>query len=98
MDSISQILIVDDDSEICTLLAEYLENNSYRSFTAQDGTAMMKTVCSERIDLIVLDLNLPGEDGLTLCRTLVPLQFTCHHAYSTQRTTRSNTRLGDGSG
>ncbi|WP_019141010.1 response regulator [Noviherbaspirillum massiliense] len=70
METPSRILIVDDDHEISHLLAEYLEKNGYRTFTAGDGKAMWKMLEHSRIDLIVLDLNLPGEDGLTLCRSL----------------------------
>lgn len=70
METPAQILIVDDDREISTLLAEYLEKNGYRTLTAADGKAMSKILEEARIDLIVLDLNLPGEDGLTLCRNL----------------------------
>jgi two-component system, OmpR family, response regulator len=70
METPAHILIVDDDREISTLLAEYLEKNGYRAFTAGDGKAMWKALDDARIDLIVLDLNLPGDDGLTLCRNL----------------------------
>ena len=70
MDTPAHILIVDDDRDISSLLAEYLEKNGYRTSTAADGAAMWKVLDHARIDLIVLDLNLPGEDGLTLCRTL----------------------------
>jgi two-component system OmpR family response regulator len=70
METPPQILIVDDDREISTLLAEYLEKNGYRAVTAGDGKAMSKALQETRVDLIVLDLNLPGEDGLTLCRNL----------------------------
>jgi two-component system OmpR family response regulator len=70
METPSRILIVDDDREISTLLAEYLEKNGYRTSTAGDGKGMWKALDDHRIDLIVLDLNLPGDDGLTLCRNL----------------------------
>ena len=70
MESLSTILIVDDDREIRSLLAEYLEGNNYRALTAMDGAVMWKTLETTRPDLIVLDLNLPGDDGLTLCRKL----------------------------
>jgi two-component system OmpR family response regulator len=70
METPAQILIVDDDREISALLAEYLEKNGYRALTATDGKAMAKALEDTRVDLIVLDLNLPGEDGLTLCRNL----------------------------
>ena len=70
METPAHILIVDDDREISSLLAEYLEKNGYKTSTAGDGKAMWKTLDEQRIDLIVLDLNLPGDDGLTLCRDL----------------------------
>jgi two-component system OmpR family response regulator len=70
MDNIDQILIVDDDREIRTLLAEYLEVNGLRALTAKNGNEMRHVLEQVRIDLIVLDLTLPGEDGLTLCRNL----------------------------
>jgi len=66
----TQILIVDDDHEIRTLLADYLQTNGYRCFMAAEGKAMWQMLDEHDIDLVVLDLNLPGEDGLTLCRNL----------------------------
>jgi two-component system OmpR family response regulator len=63
-------LIVDDDREIRSLLADYLETNGYRALAAADGTAMWKALGEARPELVVLDLNLPGDDGLTLCRKL----------------------------
>jgi two-component system OmpR family response regulator len=70
MEPTSSILIVDDDRDIRTLLADYLESNGYRTFEAADGTGMWKQLDETKPDLIVLDLNMPGEDGLTLCRRL----------------------------
>ncbi|OWW21466.1 response regulator [Noviherbaspirillum denitrificans] len=70
MENPARILIVDDDREISSLLAEYLEKNGYRTATAGDGKAMWKALDEHHVDLIVLDLNLPGDDGLTLCRNL----------------------------
>ena len=70
MDTLSNILVVDDDREIRSLLAEYLDGNGFRTFTATNGLDMRKVMIETRIDLIVLDLTLPGEDGLTLCRNL----------------------------
>jgi two-component system OmpR family response regulator len=64
------ILLVDDDLDIRTLLAEYLEANSYRVLTAEDGKQMARVLQDGPVDLVVLDLNMPGEDGLTLCRNL----------------------------
>src|SRR5450830_1649133 len=70
MDTPSTVLIVDDDRDIRSLLADYLEANGYRALAAADGTAMWKVLDEARPDLLVLDLNLPGDDGLTLCRKL----------------------------
>jgi two-component system OmpR family response regulator len=66
----THILVVDDDRDIRTLLAEYLDGNGFRTFTASSGSEMRKVLDETRIDLVVLDLTLPGEDGLTLCRNL----------------------------
>ena len=70
MENPTHILVVDDDREIRTLLAEYLDSNGFRTFTAGNGIEMRRQLDALRIDLVVLDLTLPGEDGLTLCRTL----------------------------
>lgn len=70
MESRSSLLVVDDDREIRTLLAGYLNANGYRAEAVPDGEAMWKALRGRRFDLLVLDLTLPGEDGLTLCRTL----------------------------
>lgn len=70
METSATILVVDDDREIRSLLGDYLNNNGYRAVLAADGLAMMRMLDSQHVDLVVLDLNLPGEDGLTLCRRL----------------------------
>lgn len=70
MSQASHILVVDDDHEIRTLLAEYLEKNGLRVSAAREGKEMRRVLGRERVDLIVLDIMLPGEDGLTLCREL----------------------------
>jgi two-component system OmpR family response regulator len=64
------VLVVEDDRQISRLVARYLETNDYRVSTAADGREMERALNSGRIDLIVLDLMLPGEDGLSLCRRL----------------------------
>lgn len=64
------ILIVDDDREIRSLLREFLEKNGFRATAVADGKGMRRALEQSRVDLIVLDLMLPGEDGLTLCREL----------------------------
>ena len=64
------ILIVDDDREIRTLLRDFLEKNGYRATAVPDGKGMRRALEQSHVDLIVLDLMLPGEDGITLCREL----------------------------
>lgn len=64
------VLIVDDDSEIRSLLREYLQKNGYRVTAAADGKGMWAALAEVRPDIVVLDLMLPGDDGLTLCRNL----------------------------
>jgi two-component system, OmpR family, response regulator len=64
------ILVVDDDREIRDLLAQYLSTHGLRVRVAADGREMRRTLDDWSIDLIVLDLMLPGEDGLSLCRRL----------------------------
>jgi two-component system, OmpR family, response regulator len=64
------ILIVDDDREIRALLAKYLETNGFRTTPVADGKAMSAAMQHTHFDLIVLDLMLPGDDGLALCREL----------------------------
>jgi len=70
MATLDNILVVDDDSELRTLLCEYLQKNGYRVSAVGDGKGMWAALQSTQPDLIVLDLMLPGDDGLTLCRDL----------------------------
>ena len=62
------ILVVDDDQEIRTLLAEYLERSGLRVSTLADGRELLRALEEKAVDLVVLDLMMPGVDGLTLCR------------------------------
>ena len=70
MENQPQILVVDDDREIRDLLARFLVRHGFRVETAADGKAMWAVLRDRRIDLVVLDLMMPGDDGLTLCREL----------------------------
>src|SRR5436190_1926529 len=70
MNDKDHILIVDDDAEIRRLLCDYLERQGLRATSAADGPGMWAALETSRIDLIVLDVMLPGDDGLTLCRNL----------------------------
>jgi two-component system OmpR family response regulator len=70
MDSQPHILVVDDDRDIRSLVGDYLRRNGYRVSLAADGRQMRDVLDAGRIDLVVLDVMLPGEDGLALCRDL----------------------------
>ena len=70
MDSKDHILIVDDDRELRDLLVQYLEKNEFNVTAAKNGREMRQALAAKRIDLVVLDLMLPHEDGLKLCRDL----------------------------
>jgi len=65
-----QLLIVDDDVRICRLLSRYLEQEGYRVDTATDGKVMWEKLDKGWPDLIILDVMLPGVDGITLARQL----------------------------
>ena len=64
------ILVVEDDRDISRLVGRYLRENDCRVSFAADGGEMDERLASSRIDLVVLDVMLPGEDGLSLCRRL----------------------------
>jgi two-component system OmpR family response regulator len=70
MNGAPHILVVDDHREIRDLVAKALTKDGFRVSTAADGRVMRKVLADSRIDLVLLDLMLPGEDGLSLCRAL----------------------------
>ena len=65
-----KILVVDDDQRIRDLLRRYLVQEGFDVFQAEDGKSLNRILLRETVDLIVLDLMLPGEDGLSICRRL----------------------------
>jgi two-component system OmpR family response regulator len=70
MEPSPHLLIVDDDREIRELLSRFLRKHGFRVSVAVDGRDMRRALEDRAIDLVVLDLMLPGEDGLALCRRL----------------------------
>jgi two-component system, OmpR family, response regulator len=64
------ILVVEDDRETRALIAKYLRTNACNVTTATDGREMARAMADQRVDLLILDLMLPGEDGLSLCRRI----------------------------
>lgn len=70
MDHVDHILVVDDDREIRELVSSYLKKNGLRVSLAADGRQMRSFLETDSVDLIVLDIMMPGDDGLVLCREL----------------------------
>ena len=70
MSASPHVLVVDDEAEITEVLRRYLSTQGYRVSTADGGEAMRRIMATTAVDLVLLDLGLPGEDGLTLMRSL----------------------------
>lgn len=68
----ASVLLVEDDLRLAELVSRYLESNGLRVAIANSGDEVVERVARERPDLVILDLGLPGEDGLTICRQLRP--------------------------
>lgn len=68
--SANKVLVVDDDPRLRDLLRRYLGDNGFTVHVAENAAAMNKLWLRERYDLLILDLMMPGEDGLSLCRRL----------------------------
>jgi two-component system OmpR family response regulator len=70
MEHVDHILVVDDDREIREMVAQYLHKNGLRATVVADGREMRAVLDTSPVDLIVLDIMMPGDDGLVLCRNL----------------------------
>jgi Response regulators consisting of a CheY-like receiver domain and a winged-helix DNA-binding domain len=70
MEHIDSVLVVDDDRDIRELVVNYLIKSGYRATGASNGKEMRAFLASNQVDLVVLDIMMPGTDGLTLCREL----------------------------
>ena len=70
------ILVVEDARDIREPLARYLREHDYRATTAPDAAAARKVMKNSGIDLVVLDIMMPGEDGLSLCRSIHEISQT----------------------
>ncbi len=73
-DSGSRVLVVDDDVPLAQLLRQQLENQSYSVTMAHDGEAAQQAIRDGRFDLVILDLNLPKLDGMSLLQRIRPTQ------------------------
>ncbi|MNZ66183.1 Transcriptional regulatory protein OmpR [compost metagenome] len=72
MEQEARILIVEDDQRLAELTQDYLESNGLEVSVESNGAAAVERILAERPDLVVLDLMLPGEDGLSICRRIRP--------------------------
>ena len=70
MEHIDHILVVDDDRDIRELIVDYLVKSGYRASGAANGKEMRAVLDKQHVDLVVLDVMMPSDDGLTLCRGL----------------------------
>jgi len=70
MESQSLILVVDDDPDLRKLITEFLSGRGYRVAAAQNAAEMRRMIEAERPDLVILDVMMPGEDGLSVARLL----------------------------
>lgn len=70
MDENERILIVEDDLKLAALIADFLQSQGLQASVESDGGKAVERVLSNTPDLVVLDLMLPGEDGLSICRRL----------------------------
>lgn len=66
----AHILVVDDEPDVRELIGSYLTQNGYRISAATDGQALRRVLADQTVDLVIVDLGLPGEDGLSLTRYL----------------------------
>jgi len=70
VETTDHILVVDDDRDIRELVVDYLVKSGYRATGAANGKEMRAVLDKQAVDLVVLDIMMPGDDGLTLCRQL----------------------------
>ncbi|MDT5002761.1 MAG: two-component system, OmpR family, response regulator ResD, partial [Mycobacterium sp.] len=70
MDAMTRVLIADDDTVVRDVVRRYLERDGLDVLVARDGNEALRLLNSERIDVAVLDVMMPGRNGLTLCRML----------------------------
>ena len=88
--AIPKILVVDDDVELCEMLATYLANHGFMVYTANNSKEIELRISSSRIDLILLDIKLGNEDGIEICEKLrdnhnVPIIFVSTLSSDQQR-------------
>lgn len=91
----ARILIVDDDPRMYRLLARYLGREGYSVRTASNGVEMRRLLATEQPDLIILDLMLPGENGLTLAQELRAQSGVAHENFFPEMKTGYRVRVNN---
>lgn len=66
--SIGHVIVVEDEPKIARLVADYLENDGFQVTVLHDGTSAVERVKDQQPDFLIIDLMLPGKDGLTICK------------------------------
>jgi two-component system OmpR family response regulator len=90
MDSISRIAVVEDDPEISRMMVSYMLDHGFEVSAARSGRDLDRVMSDSKIDCVILDVGLPGEDGLSICRRLrgkssVPIIMVTGRATDTDR-------------
>ncbi len=70
MDSVSRVAVVEDDPEISRMMTNYMTDHGFEVTSARNGRDLDRVLSSGKIDCVILDVGLPGEDGLSICRRL----------------------------
>src|SRR3984885_9423115 len=70
MDAISRVAVVEDDPEICRMMTDYMIDHGFEVAAARSGRDLDRVMSGGKIDCVILDVGLPGEDGLSICRRL----------------------------
>ena len=89
------ILVVDDEPEICRLVSGYLTKEGYRVDAVANGAGMREVLAAQAVDLVILDLGLPGEEGLELARAARRVRHRHHHIDRPRRGRRPRDRSRD---
>ena len=93
-----RILIVEDERDIASLLELHLNDANFDVSLAADGHEGMHLAFSRQWDLVILDIRLPGPDGLTICRAITTRNGLCSHPDADIQIFRTGPRTGSGAG
>lgn len=90
MQNATHVVVVDDNNDIRDLVREYLEQQGYKVSAAESGVALRRVLERQTVDLIILDVMMPGEDGISLCKEIrssgnIPIIFLTAMADDTDR-------------